>query len=369
MLRYAFKRLLLMIPTLLGILLINFTIIQFAPGGPIEQMIAKAKGQSVDATERITAGDGFDVDPDLHSKIKASTNISGKYAGSYGIDPEFIKELEIQYGFDKPAHERFFKMVKNFLTFEFGDSFFQDRSVISLIAERLPVSISLGLWTTLLTYLISIPLGIRKAVQDGTHFDIWTSTVIIIGYAIPSFLFAIMLIIFFAGGSFWDFFPIRDIVSENWHELSWPKKILDYFWHMTLPITAMVISGFASLTLLTKNSFLEEINKQYVTTARAKGLSEKRVLYGHIFRNAMLIIISGFPSAFIHILFTSSLLIEVIFSLNGLGLLGFEATLNRDYPIIFSTLYIYTLVGLLLHLISDLTYMIIDPRINFERKD
>lgn len=366
--RYALKRFALLIPTLIGILLVNFTIIQFAPGGPVERMLAKAKGRGGEAIERLSGDQGMkERDPILGHQGGGTSD--AKYTGAHGIDPEFIQELERQYGFDKPAPVRFLKMLGDYARFDFGKSYFQDRKVIDLIGERLPISISLGLWTLLITYLISIPLGIKKAVRDGSRFDIWTSTVIIIGYAIPSFLFAIMLIVLFAGGSFWSLFPLRGIVSDNWQTLSWGGRILDYLWHMALPVLSMVIGGFASLTLLTKNSFLEEINKQYVITARAKGLTENRVLYGHIFRNAMLIIISGFPSAFITILFTSSLLIEVVFSLNGLGLLGFEATLNRDYPLIFGTLYIYTLVGLLLHILSDLTYMAIDPRIHFGRKD
>ena len=291
-----------------------------------------------------------------------------KYRGSQGIDPDLIKELEKQYGFDKPPLQRFFEMLRNYLVFDFGESFYKDKSVISLILEKLPVSISLGLWTTLFVYLISIPLGIKKAVRDGSKFDIYSSSLIIIGYAIPGFLFAIFLIVIFAGGSYLDIFPLRGLVSDNWEELSFFEKIFDYFWHLALPVLAMVIGGFASLTMLTKNSFLDEINKQYVLTARAKGVSEQKVLYGHVFRNAMLIVISGFPAAFINILFTSSLLIEVIFSLDGLGLLGFEAALGRDYPVVFGSLYIFTLIGLLLRLISDLTYVLIDPRIDFESR-
>ena len=282
-----------------------------------------------------------------------------KYRGSQGIDPDLIKELEKQYGFDKPPLQRFFEMLKNYLVFDFGESFYKDKSVISLILEKLPVSISLGLWTTLFVYLISIPLGIKKAVRDGSKFDIYSSSLIIVGYAIPGFLFAIFLIVVFAGGSYLDIFPLRGLISDNWEELNFLEKIIDYFWHLALPVLAMVIGGFASLTMLTKNSFLDEINKQYVLTARAKGVSEQKVLYGHVFRNAMLIVISGFPAAFINILFTSSLLIEVIFSLDGLGLLGFEAALGRDYPVVFGSLYIFTLIGLLLRLISDLTYVLI----------
>ncbi len=363
MLNYALRRLFLMIPTLFGILLINFIIIQAAPGGPVEQMIAKIRGTATQATARISGGDGGHAFVD-HS----ASQMDSKYRGARGLDPEFIKKLEKMYGFDQPAYKRFWLMIKNYLTLNFGDSYFRDISVVKLIGEKLPVSISLGLWSTLLIYLISIPLGIRKAVYDGSTFDISTSWILIIGYAIPSFLFALFLIVFFAGGSFLQIFPLRGLVSDNWATLSWFGKITDYFWHLALPLCANVISGFASLTLLTKNSFLEEIHKQYVLTARAKGLSEHRVLYGHVFRNAMLIVISGFPGAFIQIFFTSSLLIEVIFSLDGLGLLGFESAIARDYPVVFGTLFIFTLVSLVIHWIGDLLYMVIDPRINFEKR-
>jgi len=364
---YVLKRLFLIIPTLLGILAVNFIIIQAAPGGPVEKAIAQIKGNDVSLTERFTTSGGEQSQSAQNNQVNLSFKES-KYRGSQGIDPDLIKELEIQYGFDKPPLERFFSMLKNYLMFDFGESFYKDSSVISLILEKLPVSISLGLWTTLFVYLISIPLGIKKATRDGTKFDIFTSSVIIIGYAIPGFLFAIFLIVIFAGGSYLDIFPLRGLVSDNWDELNFFNKITDYFWHLALPVLAMVIGGFASLTMLTKNSFLDEINKQYVVTARAKGVNENRILYGHIFRNAMLIVISGFPSAFINILFTSSLLIEVIFSLDGLGLLGFEAALGRDYPVVFGSLYIFTLIGLLLKLISDLTYVLIDPRIDFESR-
>src|SRR6202040_1640162 len=289
------------------------------------------------------------------------------YRGARGIDPALIQQLVHQYGFDKPPLERFALMMKNYAVFDFGNSFFQDRSVVSLIRDKLPVSISIGLWTTLFTYLISIPLGIRKAVRDGSRFDVWSSAVIIVGYAVPSFLFAVLLIVLFAGGSYFSIFPLRGLVSDDWTSFDWPHKILDYFWHIALPITALVIGGFATLTMLTKNCFLDEVNKQYVLTARAKGLTERRVLYGHIFRNAMLLVVAGFPAAFIGILFTGALLIEVIFSLDGLGLLGFEAAINRDYPIMFGALYVFTLIGLVLKLVSDLTYMLIDPRIDFGR--
>ena len=367
MLNYALRRLFLMIPTLFGILLINFIIIQAAPGGPVDQMIAKLRGTSVQATARLSGG-GTDNIAGTVLADQSSAQMDAKYRGARGLDPEFITKLEKMYGFDKPAYERFGLMIKNYLTLNFGDSYFRDISVVKLIGEKLPVSISLGLWSTLLIYLISIPLGIRKAVYDGGTFDITTSWVIIIGYAIPSFLFAIFLIVFFAGGSFLQIFPLRGLVSDNWAGLSWFGKMTDYFWHMALPVLANVISGFASLTLLTKNSFLEEINKQYVLTARAKGLTESRVLYGHVFRNAMLIVISGFPGAFIQIFFTSSLLIEVIFSLDGLGLLGFESAIARDYPVVFGTLFIFTLVSLIIHWLGDLLYMLVDPRINFEKR-
>jgi len=296
-------------------------------------------------------------------------NAPSEYRGARGLPPELIKEIEKLYGFDKPPAARFVLMMKHYLVFDFGQSFFQDRPVIDLIVSKLPVSISLGLWTTLLVYLISIPLGIAKAVRDGSAFDIWTSAIVVVGYAIPGFLFAILLVVLFAGGSFAHWFPLRGLVSDNWQQLSWPARITDYFWHITLPVTALVVSGFAGLTMLTKNSFLDEINKHYVVTARAKGLTRRRVLYGHVFRNAMLIVIAGFPAAFVGILFTGALLIEVIFSLDGLGLLGFNAAINRDYPIMFGTLYIYTLIGLLLNLVSDLTYVAVDPRIDFASRE
>ncbi len=371
MLAYIARRLLLIIPTLFGIMVLNFVIIQAAPGGPVEQMIAQIKGHGVSATARFAdtgLGDSGTQAP-AASGAANNTPSSGSYTGARGLDPEFIKELEKLYGFDKPAGERFVQMISQYLRFDFGDSFFRDRSVLELVADKMPVSISLGLWTTILVYLISIPLGIRKAVRDGTPFDVWTSGLIIVGNAIPSFLFAILLVVLFSGGSFLDWFPLRGLVSDNWEQLTWPERIIDYFWHMTLPIIAMVIGGFASLTMLTKNSFLDEINKQYVLTARAKGVSEHRVLYGHVFRNAMLIVVAGFPSAFVAILFTDSLLIEVIFSLDGLGLLGFESALNRDYPVVFGTLFFFTLLGLIMRLVSDLMYTWIDPRINFEARN
>jgi microcin C transport system permease protein len=361
MIAYACRRILLMIPTLFAIMVVNFFIVQAAPGGPIEQMIAKIKGQGISALGRVSGG-GSEV---LKS---ASSNNQNAYRGAVGLDPAFIAQLRKEYGFDKPPLQRFLLMMKNYATFNLGDSFFQDRSVISLIEAALPVSISIGLWTTLITYLVSIPLGIRKAVRDGSRFDVWTSGVIVVGYAVPSFLFAVMLIVLFAGGSYWTIFPLRGLVSDDWWSLDWPQRIYDYFWHIALPVTALVIGGFATLTMLTKNCFLDEINKQYVLTARAKGLTERRVLYGHVFRNAMLLVVAGFPAAFIGILFTGALLIEVIFSLPGLGLLGFEAAINRDYPIMFGSLYVFTLIGLVLKLLSDLTYMLIDPRIDFERR-
>jgi microcin C transport system permease protein len=348
-------------------MVVNFFIIQAAPGGPIEQMIAQIKGQAGGALERVT-GAGGELAGGAQQQVQTAGGSTGKYRGAQGIPPELIQQLERQFGFDKPVHERFFKMIRNFLVFDFGDSFFRDRPVVDLVIEKMPVSISLGLWTTLLTYLISIPLGIAKAVRDGSRFDVWSSAFIIVGYAIPGFLFAILLIVLFAGGSYIDWFPLRGLVSENWRSLPWPQLILDYFWHITLPVTAMVVGGFASLTMLTKNSFLDQINQQYVLTARAKGLSERRVLYGHVFRNAMLLVIAGFPGAFVGILFTGALLIETIFSLDGLGLLGYEAAIGRDYPVMFGTIYFFTLLGLVMNLIGDLTYTLVDPRIDFERR-
>ncbi len=368
MFAYILRRILLMVPTILGIMLVSFVIIQFAPGGPVERVIAQITGDDVSATARISGG-GSDFSGPAAAMQGGGDALSSKYRGAQGLDPAFIAELEKQFGFDKPAHERFFKMITDYATFDFGRSYFRDITVIDLIAEKLAVSVSLGLWMTLITYAISIPLGISKAMRDGSRFDIWTSAVVIIGYAIPSFLFAILLIVLFAGGSFWDLFPLRGLVSENFWQMSWPERIADYFWHLVLPITSMVLGAFATMTLLTKNSFLEEIRKQYVTTARMKGLSERRVLYGHVFRNAMLIVIAGFPGAFIAAFFTGSLLIETIFSLDGLGLLSFESVLNRDYPVVFATLYIFSLVGLIVGLISDLTYMLVDPRIDFESRE
>jgi microcin C transport system permease protein len=355
MLAYIARRLLLIIPTLIGIMIVNFVIVQAAPGGPVDQVLAQIRGAGEGALARTSGGGGSETGP-------AGADAS---RGARGIDPQLIKELEKQFGFDKPPLERFLMMMWNYVTFDFGTSFFRDRRVVDLIFEKLPVSISLGLWTTLLSYLVSIPLGIRKAVRDGSTFDVWTSGAIIVGYAIPSFLFAVLLIVLFAGGTYFHIFPLRGLTSDNWAQLSWPGRIADYFWHLALPITAMSVGSFATLTMLTKNSFMEEINKQYVTTARAKGVSERRVLYGHVFRNAMLIVVAGFPSAFVGVLFTSSLLIEVVFSIDGLGLLGYEAALNRDYPVMFGTLYMLTMLALVMKLTSDITYTLIDPRIDF----
>lgn len=363
---YILRRLLLIIPTLFGIMVTNFVIVQAAPGGPVERLLAQLHGVNVQATARIGGASGGD---NATGGNAGQSSGAGGYRGSRGLDPALVKRIEKLYGFDKPAWKRFVDMLKNYLVFNFGKSFYSDRTVVSLVLDKMPVSISLGLWTTLLVYLISIPLGIAKAVRDGSALDVWTSAVVIVGYAIPGFLFAVLLVVLFAGGSFLDWFPLRGLVSDNWTSLSWPARIGDYFWHITLPILSLVISGFASLTMLTKNSFLDEINKQYVVTARAKGCSERRVLYGHVFRNAMLLVVAGFPSAFISILFTGALLIEVIFSLDGLGLLGFNAAINRDYPVMFGTLYFFSLLGLLLNLIGDLTYTFVDPRIDFETRD
>ena len=362
---YILRRVLLMIPTIFGILLISFAIVQFAPGGPVERVLAQLQGLDAGATSRFGGGG------DMGANAQASGGGEGSsaYRGSQGLDPKFIAEIEKQFGFDKPAHERFFIMLKNYLSFDLGHSYFRDVPVLKLIKERLPVSISLGLWMTLLSYMISIPLGIRKAVRDGSTFDTWTSAVVIVGYAIPSFLFAILLMVLLAGGSFWNIFPSRGLYSDNFEQLSFFGKALDYLWHITLPVTAMAIGAFATSTFLTKNSFLDEIKKQYVQTARMKGLSENQVLYGHVFRNAMLVVISGFPSAFIHAFFTGALLIETIFSLEGLGLLSYTSIVDRDYPVVFANLYIFSLLGLVVNLISDLTYTWIDPRIDFETRE
>ena len=367
---YIIRRILFMIPTILGIMLVAFVVVQFAPGGPVEQVIAKLTGSDTGATSRISGSPGGDFgNRGLVQGGSQVDAVNSKYRGAQGLDPEFIKKLEKQFGFDKPAYERFALMLWNYIRFDFGQSYFRDVGVLQLIKEKLPVSMSLGITLTLLTYLISIPLGIRKAVEDGSPFDTWTSGLIIIGYAIPGFLFAILLIILFAGGSFFDWFPLRGLFSENWAQLPWWQKIPDLIWHMVLPIVSMGLSAFATMTLLTKNSFLDEIRKQYVLTARAKGCTTRQVLYGHVFRNAMLIVIAGFPSAFVHAFFTGSLLIETIFSLDGLGLLGFESVLNRDYPVVFATLFIFSLIGVAVNLISDLTYTWIDPRIDFETRE
>ncbi|KAB2700908.1 microcin C ABC transporter permease YejB [Ochrobactrum sp. Kaboul] len=361
---YILRRLILMIPTIFGIMAISFAVVQFAPGGPVERVIAQLSGQGGDALDRLSGGGG-----DFGQSAVDSGLVSSKYRGAQGLDPQFIADLEKQFGFDKPPLERFGQMLWNYLRFDFGRSYFRDISVIDLIKEKMPVSISLGLWLTFLSYIISIPLGIRKAIKEGTRFDTWTSAVIIVGYAIPSFLFAILLIVLFAGGSFFDWFPLRGLTSPDFAQMSFWGKIGDYLWHMVLPVTALVLSAFATTTLLTKNSFLEEIRKQYVTTARAKGLTENQVLYRHVFRNAMLIVIAGFPGAFISAFFTGSLLIETIFSLDGLGLLGYQSVINRDYPVVFANLFIFSLIGLLVGLLSDLTYTWIDPRIDFDRRD
>jgi microcin C transport system permease protein len=352
---YILRRLLLMIPTLFGIMLLSFVIIQFAPGGPVEQIISELQGQN--GAESLNGG-GNDIGMS-----------NSRYRGAQGLDPDLIKKLEKQFGFDKPAYQRFGEMMWNYIRFDFGESFFRNETVINLIVEKMPVSISLGVWILFLSYAISIPLGIRKAVADGSSFDVWTSGVIIIGYAVPNFLFGILLIELFAGGSFLDWFPLRGLTSDNFDQLSVGGKILDYLWHIALPVTALLVSAFATTTLLTKNSFIDEIRKQYVVTARAKGLPERRVLYGHVFRNAMLIVIAGFPAAFIGAFFTGSLLIENLFSLDGLGRMGYEAVIKRDYPIVFGTLYIYSLAGMIITLMSDLIYTWVDPRIDFEKRE
>ena len=360
---YILRRLLLMAPTLLGIMVLNFIIVQAAPGGPVEQVIARMQGHDLGAAGRVTGGAGEVAAADI-----AGTEATARYRGARGLDPDLIAELEALYGFDKPAPARFVEMMGRYLRFDFGASFYRDRSVVDLVLDKLPVSISLGLWTTLLIYAISIPLGVAKAVRQGSRFDVWTSGAIVVGNAIPTFLFAILLVVLFAGGQYWQWFPLRGLVSANWEELSLAGKLLDYLWHLCLPVLSLVIGGFAGLTLLTRNSFLDEIGKQYVVTARAKGLGERRVLYGHVFRNAMLIVIAGFPAAFVGILFTGALLTEIIFSLDGLGLLGYESAVNRDYPVVFGTLYVFTLLGLVLQLVGDLTYTLVDRRIDFEAR-
>lgn len=359
---YLIRRLLLVIPTLWAIITINFFIVQIAPGGPVDQAIAAIEfGQQ----GGMPGGGGENMGA-THARTGVGNVGEGQYRGARGLDPEVIAEITKRYGFDKPLYERYFTMLWNYVRFDFGDSLFRSASVLQLIKDSMPVSITLGLWGTLIIYLVSIPLGIRKAVYNGSRFDIWSSAFIIIGYAIPAFLFAILLIVLFAGGSYYDLFPLRGLVSANFDALPWYQKITDYLWHITLPVLATVIGGFAALTMLTKNSFLDEIRKQYVVTARAKGVSERAILRNHVFRNAMLLVIAGFPATFISMFFTGSLLIEVMFSLNGLGLLGYEATVSRDYPVMFGTLYIFTLIGLLLNILSDISYMLVDPRIDFE---
>ncbi|MBF0354899.1 MAG: microcin C ABC transporter permease YejB [Alphaproteobacteria bacterium] len=366
MFAYIVRRLALIPLTLFGIMLVNFAFAQLAPGGPVDLMLAKIQGTGMSAEARFSgAASGEMARP---QPSPGGANPSGAYRGAQGLDPSYVAEIERMFGFDKPPLERFTLMMKNYLVFDFGKSFYRDESVIGLIFSKLPVSISLGLWSTLIIYLVSIPLGIVKATRDGGRFDVATSWAVVIGYAVPGFLFAILLIVLFAGGRFLDWFPLRGLTSPDWADMSWPARILDYFWHIALPVTAMVIGGFAQLTMLTKNAFLEEITKQYVLTARAKGLSQQQVLYGHIFRNAMLLVIAGFPSALVGMLFTGSVLIEVIFSLDGIGLLGFEAVINRDYPVMFGTLFIFGLIGLLLNLLSDLTYHFVDPRIDFDAR-
>jgi microcin C transport system permease protein len=365
---YILRRLLLMIPTLFGIMLVSFVVVQFAPGGPVEQFLSDLGGGSKQVSIPGSQTNEVAGQPVSTGENASDANRSS-YRGSRGLTPEFIAQIEKQYGFDKPPVERFFGMLWHYLRFDFGESYFRDKSVIDLVLEKMPVSITLGLWMTLLSYGISVPLGIAKAVRDGSRFDIWTSSVIIVGYAVPGFLFAILLIVLFAGGNFLNVFPLRGLTSDNFASLPWYGQVLDYLWHIALPITAMAIGAFATTTLLTKNSFLDEIRKQYVTTARAKGLSDRQVLYGHVFRNAMLLLIASFPAAFIGAFFGGSLLIETIFSLDGLGLLGFESVLRRDYPVVFATLYIFSLLGLVVGLLSDLMYMWIDPRIDFENRE
>ena len=362
MLVYILRRLLLIPLTLFGIMLINFAVAQMAPGGPVEQMLAKAQNQTVSATARLSGQGGAEA------AQSAPGQAGGAYRGARGLDPAYVAEIRHQFGFDIPPGRRFLKMMRDYLHFDFGKSFYRDESVVDLVLEKMPVSISLGLWSTLIIYLVSIPLGIAKAMRDGSRFDIVTSWIIIVGNAVPAFLFAILLVVLFCGGSYWSVFPLRGLVSPGWAHLPWPQRIADYAWHLALPLTCVVIGGFAGLTMLTKNCFLDEIHKQYVITARAKGLSERRVLYGHVFRNAMLLVIAGFPSLLISILFTGQMLIEIIFSLDGLGQLGFEAVINRDYPVMFGTLYVFSLLGLVLNLISDLTYHLVDPRIDFEAR-
>ncbi len=351
-----------MIPTLLGIMTVTFVIVQFAPGGPVERMIAKASGFEAAATQTVSGG------AEMGLEERGGAEVS-RYRGAQGLDPEFVEKIVKEFGFDKPAHERFLLMLGNYARLDFGESYYKSVSVVDLVAEKLPVSISLGLWSTLLAYLISIPLGVRKAVKDGSRFDVWSSAVVVVGYAVPGFLFAVILIVLFAGGTFFDIFPLRGLSSDNAASLGFFARILDYFWHLILPLTALAIGSFATLTLLTKNSFLEEINKQYVVTARAKGLTEHRVLYGHVFRNGILVVVAGFPGAFMGVFFTGSILIETIFSLDGLGLLSFESIVNRDYPVVFGSLFIFSILGMVVSLIADLSYTWLDPRIDFEARE
>lgn len=367
---YVLRRVLFMVPTLLGIMVLNFAVVHVAPGGPVEQLLAELKGAGGNVTARISGTGGGEAPGAVRDGAGVGGTVSGagSYRGARGLDPEFVREIERMYGFDRPPAERFLAMMWNYLRFDFGDSYFRDRSVVQLVVDKMDVSISLGLWTTLLVYLVSIPLGIAKAVRDGSAFDVWTSAAIVVGYAVPGFLFAILLVVLFAGGSFLDWFPLRGLTSADWDSLGPLERVADYFHHLALPVLALVIGAFAGLTMLTKNSFLDEIGKLYATAARAKGAPERRVLYGHVFRNAMLIVVAGFPGAFVGILFTGALLIEVIFSLDGLGLLGFEAVLKRDYPVVFGTLYLFSLLGLAMRLAGDLLYMAVDPRIDFESR-
>ena len=363
MFAYIVRRLLLIVPTLIGIMIVNFAVVQVVPGGPVEQLIAEIQGTAVMATARVSGSTG---------EVAATATGGGEdsvYRGAQGLDPEFVADLERTFGLDKPPGERFLLMMGRYLTFDFGDSYFQSRSVVSIVLDKMPVSVSLGLWTTILIYLVAIPLGIAKAVRDGSRFDVATSVVIVVGQAIPAFLFAILLIVLFAGGSYVQWFPLRGLSSPGIESESWLVQVADYFWHLALPLTALLVGSFATLTMLTKNSFLEEIGKLYVAAARAKGLSERRVLYRHVFRNAMLIVIAGFPATIVGILFTGALIIEIIFSLDGLGLLGFESAIRRDYPVMFATLYVFTLLGLVMRLVGDLTYVAVDPRIDFERRE
>jgi microcin C transport system permease protein len=355
---YLLRRLLLVIPTLFGIITINFAVVQFAPGGPVEQMLAELRGQT-QTLSRLTGGG---------SEVTQPSDSSSGYRGRRGLDPQTVAQVQKMFGFDKPPLTRYFEMIGSYLRFDFGRSFFRDDTVLHLVLQKMPVSVSIGLWSTLLIYLVSIPLGIAKAVRDGTRFDVATSAAVLVGYAIPGFLFAILLVVLFAGGSFVDWFPLRGLTTEGSATWPWSQRIADYAWHMMLPTIALVAGGFASLTILTKNCFLDEIGKQYVLTARAKGAGEQRVLYGHVFRNAMLLIVAGFPAAFIGILFSSALLVEIVFSLDGLGLLGFDSAIRRDYPVMFGTLYMFTLIGLLLQIVGDMMYTLVDPRIDFERR-